>query len=414
MSSKALACVMGGMDLVRPLGLAGIRCAMVARRGDPVRFSRFTQAVLDWDDRWDRSEELAQMLLGFAAGQAQAPVLFYEDDQQLLFVSRFRETLKQAFRFVIAESTLVEELVNKARFQALAQRLALPVPRSRVLNAAEGAAYPPELDLRFPVVLKPVMCRGKYWTRVAGLAKALGVATPSALRELWPRLVAASSQILVQESIPGSETCIESYHVYVDERGETVGEFTGKKIRTYPVEYGSSTAVAITDNAEVRALGRDLVRRLNLRGVAKFDFKRGPDGKLWLLEVNPRFNLWHHPGAVAGVNLPALVYADLMGLPRPAVSGLPGQVRWCAPLQDAVAARTWGVPAVQWLPWLLGCETISEGAWDDPLPFLRGAFRRLCRYAVPFLRGLPSAALVAARLRRPQETPGTAHLSLVR
>jgi hypothetical protein len=63
----------------------------------------------------------------------------------------------------------------------------------------------------------------------------------------------------------------------------------------------------------------DLVDALEwLTGGAKLDFKSAPDGRLLLLEINPRFNLWHHLGAVAGVNLPALVYADLVGLPRPA------------------------------------------------------------------------------------------------
>jgi len=50
----------------------------------------------------------------------------------------------------------------------------------------------------------------------------------------------------------------------------------------------------------VRRLGRELTERVGLRGFAKFDFKRDPDGRLWLLQVNPRFNLWHHVGADAG------------------------------------------------------------------------------------------------------------------
>ena len=37
-----LACVMGDMDLVRPLGLAGIPCAAVAPAGAPPRYSRFS------------------------------------------------------------------------------------------------------------------------------------------------------------------------------------------------------------------------------------------------------------------------------------------------------------------------------------------------------------------------------------
>src|SRR5205807_1928947 len=38
---KALACVMGDLDLVRPLGLAGIACAAVTRPGNPSIYSRF-------------------------------------------------------------------------------------------------------------------------------------------------------------------------------------------------------------------------------------------------------------------------------------------------------------------------------------------------------------------------------------
>ena len=45
-------------------------------------------------------------------------------------------------------------------------------------------------------------------------------------------------EVLAQELIPGPETCIESYHVYVDGEGEVVGQFTGKKIRTYPERFG--------------------------------------------------------------------------------------------------------------------------------------------------------------------------------
>jgi D-aspartate ligase len=50
-----------------------------------------------------------------------------------------------------------------------------------------------------------------------------------------------------------------------------------------------------------------VLARLGVRGVAKLDIKRDDRGRLHLLEINPRSNLWHDPGAVAGVNLPAMV-----------------------------------------------------------------------------------------------------------
>ena len=92
-----------------------------------------------------------------------------------------------------------------------------------------------------------------------------------------------------------------------------------------------------------------LCERIGLTGVAKLDFKRDPQGKLRLLEINPRFNLWHHPGAVAGVNIPALVYADLTGSPRPAATRVKAGVRWCRPWKDFPAARAAGVPLTTWV-----------------------------------------------------------------
>ncbi len=155
--------------------------------------------------------------------------------------------------------------------------------------------------------------------------------------------------LLAQEMIPGPETKIESYHCYVDEKGTVVGEYTGRKIRTYPEALGHSTALTITNADDVAKLGRELVAKLNFSGVAKFDFKRAPDGQLHLLEVNPRYNLWHYVGAVAGVNLPALVYGDLLGLPGRRRSG-PGPAR-----PGATS------PATAWPPGKAACRCPSGG-----------------------------------------------------
>ena len=369
----ALACVLGDTDLLRALSLAGIPCVVAAAPGDPARYSRFARAVLDWADAWERPQELLELLERFGAAQSTHPVLFYEEDRELLLISRSRERLRRHFRFVVPDAVLVEDLVDKGRFQALARRLDLPVPAARVLDPSLDSV---PLDLQFPLALKPLVRRPEQWAQIGGAAKALRLDSPLSLVSCWPRLAAARIPVLVQQLIPGPETCIESYHVYVDEHGETVGEFTGRKIRTWPPAYGDSTALVITDSPEVTTLGRDLVSRLGLRGVAKFDFKRAPDGRLYLLEVNPRFTLWHHLGARAGVNIPALVYGDLAGLPRTRVQKARAGVRWCKPWGDVAAARAAGVPFLRWLPWALGCEAKRVMAWDDPMPFVRAVLWR--------------------------------------
>jgi len=366
---QGLACVLGDIDLVRSLGMTGIRCAVAVPPGAAPRFSRFTHTALEWANPWDQPDKLVETLMRFGAAQAQPPVLFYESDGELLLVSRHRERLRRAFRFVIADQTLVEDLVDKERFQKLAERLSLPVPLASRLHPDRGLKTA-DLDLRYPIIVKPLTRRPDAWRRVAVAGKALRIDTADELRRLWPRLAASGVSLLAQELIHGPETCIESYHVYVDDQGEIRGEFTGRKIRTYPREYGNSTALVTTRALDVAELGRELVQRLHLRGVAKFDFKRSPDGKLYLLEINPRFNLWHHLGAMAGVNLPALVYSDLTGQPRPLATAARSEVRWCRIWQDALAARASQLSLAKWLPWALGCEAQRLLSWDDPMPLV--------------------------------------------
>jgi predicted ATP-grasp superfamily ATP-dependent carboligase len=364
------ACVLGDIDIVRPLGLAGVSCSVVPRPRGIARYSRYARDVLLWVDPWERPGELLQVLLSWARTQLVPPVLYFEEDGDLLFASRHREQLSPAFRFVLGDADLIETLVDKERFQQLAATLDLPVPRARTVVPSKDS--PDDVDLEFPVVIKARTRRHEQWGRLAGLAKALRVETPEQMKSLWPQLVRLHlDRLVVQELVPGPETAMETYHSFTDDAGEILGEFTGRKIRTYPRQQGVSTAVTTTDAPDLVRLGREVIERTGLRGVAKLDCKRGPDGRLHLIEINPRFSLWHHPGAFAGVNIPELVYRELAGLPRRKRTRARPGVSWCWMGLDRKAARAAGIPFAEWARWALSCEA-KYLSWRDPLPFVRG------------------------------------------
>ena len=377
----APALVFGELELIQALGRAGIAAVSVSSPDSKVRRSRFVHHSLDAPptrliDPGD--DALVEALLEFAHSSPAPPVVFCDSDQALDFLSANRDRLEPALRFIIPERELLADLVDKSRFQALAERCGLPVPKGRILTADSADVT----DLRFPLVLKPYPHRGARWAAIAGSEKALCVTDPAELAVVSASLRREGIDVLAQEFIPGGEERVVSYHVYVDPSGEVAGEFTGRKIRTFPAERGMSTALVTTDDPAVAELGREVVRRIGLEGVAKLDFKRVAVGTLHLLEINPRFTLWVHPGAVAGVNLPALVYADLTGSPRPAAGPARPGVRWFALRRDATAAHRAGVPMARWAVWALGSETNSGFAWSDPAPLLgritrpRPRFRR--------------------------------------
>jgi predicted ATP-grasp superfamily ATP-dependent carboligase len=366
-----LACVLGDTDLVRALGMGGIRSACVTRRGFAPQWSRHTAERIEWADNWGDPEGLLRNVLAFADRQPDPPPLFFQHDGDLAFVSRKREALAGHTRFAIADPEIVERCMDKTLFIVLAQRLELPIPRSVVLWPAVQQGLP-QLDLEPPLIVKPLTRRDDWWRPIAGDAKAVELDSLEELEREWPRLAGAGVDLVAQELVPGGEERIESYHCYVDPGGDVAAEFTGRKIRTLPREFGQTTACEITDEGDVLELGRECVRRLDLRGAAKLDFKRAADGSLYLLEVNPRFNLWHLPGAAAGVNIPAVVYADLLDLPRPRVGPVRAGVRWSVPWLDFRAVRGNGTSLLRWAAWQARCETWHSLALDDPMPFLRG------------------------------------------
>lgn len=372
-TARAPAFVLGDADLVYALGHAGIRSVVVAPAHDAARHSRHVAGAVPWVDHWRSPEELVRRLVDAARERPEPPVLCFQSDGDLLVVSRFRAELAEAFRFAVAPAGLVEDLVDKGRFARLSQKHRLPVPATVVLDPDSMRQRAD--DLRLPVVVKP-------WTReglvqLGEAAKAVRAETHEHLRTVTSRALRQGIGLVVQELVEGPETAIESYHAYVDDDGGVVASFTGAKLRTHPRELGHSTVLVTTEAHDVRAAGEQVVAQLALTGLVKADFKRDPSGRLWLLEVNPRYTLWHHLGAVAGTNLPALVHADLTGRPRPAVTPVAAGTTWCDPLRDLRAVAAGEVSPRAWARTARSCSAHSGVAWNDLGPLVRRALRRL-------------------------------------
>ena len=373
--------VMGDRDLAVPVRAAGTRVTIVSPATSVSRFSRHVDGWLP-DTRPDEERLVTALLEAAEASQAPA-VLFYQLDEHLLFVSRHRERLGRGLRFVLPPADLVQGLVDKAAFGELAIDLGLPVPPSWVIPVDEGQAH--RADLPLPLVVKPLR-RVSAWGEDQA-TKAVLVQRREDLAELLRRLAGRHDRVLAQTLVPGPESCIESYHVHVDASGQVRSEFTGRKLRTYPAAMGHSSALVTTTAPDVVAAGHEVVERLGFTGVAKLDFKRDEAGRLWLLEVNPRFSLWHHLGAAAGVNIPASVLSELLDLPRPPSGPARAGATWCRLARDLRAARSEGIPLPVWARWALRTDTRSSVDPLDPMPMLaRGAMSVRRRIGKPVRR----------------------------
>ncbi|HEX6257184.1 MAG TPA: hypothetical protein VFZ70_15355 [Euzebyales bacterium] len=363
---STLAVVIGDMDLVRPLGLAGIRCVAAGPTGPETAWSRHSVDAISLPDLWDDPEAVTRRLIDYARTLDHRPVLVYQKDPAVLLISRDREELGAWYRFVVPDHEVVEDLVDKERFQARAEALGVPVPLGR--SGVAGRDPLPDAGMTYPLVVKPVLRSRpqQTWQAVAGGSKALTVSDSAELRGLWQRPELRDVRTMVQEYVPGDATTIVSYHAYVDADGTVVGQFTGRKIRTNPPEVGISTAVEITRDDRAAETGRAALRAFGFTGVAKVDMKRTPGGDHVVVEINPRFNLWHHPGAVAGVNLPAAVYRHLTeGRTQPLPPATAG-VRWVQVWGDWSSSGQAGVPRTTWMKSVIDAQARRAFHLDDP------------------------------------------------
>ena len=369
--------LMGGLNVVRALGLAKIPVIVASsQRRTPSMASRYCAGVIALPPITEREAVVdtlvhaGQQLVARHGGRIP---LFYDNDDRLALVQDCRAALEPHYRVLLNQPALGAALLDKNRFQELAERHRLPVPRRIAWPALEAE--------RGPVLAKPKTREGWDWSSVrqelfGGDGKARIFADG---RELRANALAAqlAGQLSFQEYVAGADHSLWSLHGFCAPGGELLEWFVGRKIRTYPELTGDSSYLRLARNERLVALGREIAALLGLAGIFKMDFKQSSaNGRYYLLEINTRFNLWHYLGAASGVNLPQVAYEYLLKGARPPHAEPRLDLRWLAMRYDARAfrearkQRKLGLAA--WLASLAYQPMVYDVfSWSDPKPFLR-------------------------------------------
>ena len=370
--------LLGGLNIVRALGMARIPVIVAsAGRRLPSMASRYCSGVIELPAITERAA-VVKTLIEETRQFGRVP-LFYDNDDRLALVQDYRAALAPHFALLLNEPALADALVEKSRFQALAEQHGLPVPRRldwEQLDAHTG-----------PVLVKPKTRTGWDHSSVrrqlfggAGKARIFGSGREARANALAAQL---ADQLSFQEYVPGGDDAIWSFHGFAAPGGEVLEWFVGRKIRTWPALTGDSSYLGLARDERLVALGRDIARRLGLAGIFKMDFKRSADnGRFYLFEINTRFNLWHYLGASAGVNLPEVAYRYLLGGRKPSHAEANTRVRWLHLQYDLRAFRELRarreLSLAQWLRSLAHRPLVYDlFSWSDPKPFVRHWTARL-------------------------------------
>jgi predicted ATP-grasp superfamily ATP-dependent carboligase len=371
------ALLLGGVNLVRALGLGGIPVIVASPHADaPAISSRYAHGSLllpPLEDRDAVLETLVRAGKRLTEALGRKVPLIYGNDDYLSLIQEHRAALAPCFALILNEPEVGAALIDKHRFEAFGRRRGLPVPRT--LQWEELAGW------YSPVLVKPRMKAGYddsaiYRRLFGGAGKARVFASGPELTAL-PLARQLREQLLLQEYIPGDDRNIWSFHGYADENGRLLAGFVGRKIRTHPPLVGVSSYLELAHDDAFAFVGRHIAARVPLKGVFKIDFKQNAVTGAWrVLEVNARFNLWHYLAASNGLNLPRIAYDYVVHGKRPEAVAYRTTRRWLSMRNDwrsyrALAARgelgLWG-----WLRSLAQASKVYDVfSWTDPLPFVR-------------------------------------------
>jgi D-aspartate ligase len=202
-----------------------------------------------------------------------------------------RGELEPAVVVPYADAAAMARITDKGRFTALCEELGLPVPRTVVLRASDGAGA--ARDLTFPVVVKAASTSAFHEVTFDGKRKVDHADDPTALEAVLARIAAAGfpGDLLVQELVPGGDGEMAAVNLFFDADGVWRFAQYGRVLleEHTPGALGNSVAQVTGVHPDAVDQARRLLEHVGWRGFANVDLKRDPrDGVHRFLEVNPR------------------------------------------------------------------------------------------------------------------------------
>jgi D-aspartate ligase len=323
-----------GLAVVRSLGRHGIP-VWVLHHGDQLlaTLSRYNRRTLEWPSQ-DEKENVNFLVQLAEHENIRDWLLFPTGDEGAAMIARHHQKLSNYFQLTTAPWDVLQWLYDKRLTYRLAEMVGVDHPWTVYpANCCQVAA----IDCSYPVILKPAY-RTSFNRFTA--SKAWRVDTPEQLLAGYDeaKTLVEPGALMIQEIIPGGGESQFSYTALCRE-GQPLAALTAKRVRQIPMDFGrASTFVETVDDAAVSASAAQLLRVLRYTGIVEVEFKRDPrNGKLKLLDVNPRVWGWHSLCASAGVDYPYLLWLMTVGESIPETKAAVG-ARWVRMSTDAPTA----------------------------------------------------------------------------
>ena len=312
------------LSIVWALSHLGVPCTvfadkrMVAGWSRHARFVRCPNAASD-------EQQFQSQLLDLCRSHQQPPVVIPTNDKWASAIAKMKDRLTAVARPCVADTEVVELLLDKSRFSKLGiERGYLTLPS---FDATAVRAVPVQ---DYPLVAKPNLREvSSNSPERIGLQNRLNelrltvLSSPGELDRFLSRNEGIAPHLIFQPLVAGDCSNMYSICVYADQSGDVIGLFAGRKVRGYPPNYGDCVRGETWQAPpDMVALAKRICRELGYHGIAELEFKRDVNsGKFFLIEINPRSWSWIGITPLSGANLPRIAYEHMAsGQRKPADS----------------------------------------------------------------------------------------------
>jgi predicted ATP-grasp superfamily ATP-dependent carboligase len=254
-------------------------------------------------------------MIDLAAKIGGKPVLIPSADKFVSAIAAHASTL--ADHFVISPSIRVQgALATKQTQYELAARHGMPMPRTRVVKSIEDVTSFAN-SAQFPCLLKPFHFR--EWQAFPdghplSHAKIAIARTPTELVHSWTMASTVNPNTIAQEIIHGPDTDKRVYLACYDGSGQRIAHAMFRELRCNPLMFGPASVTEPVIDEETDEICDSFLRSLGYSGICEIEMKRDArDGKVKLIEANPRLTGGGDAAPYAGVDLCWLHYLDMIG-----------------------------------------------------------------------------------------------------
>jgi predicted ATP-grasp superfamily ATP-dependent carboligase len=359
-----------GLQTARILDARGV--AVVGIAADLRHFGSRTNACAHVVESPLSGEPLVAALRELAKRLGRMAVLVPCTDESVRTLSERRGDLAASYHLPLGDHAVVTMLMDKVCFAEHARAAGLAIPHTVVLrnrDEAERAAR----SMPFPAVLKPPMKTARWLEHTH--AKALPVAAPDDLLEVYDRVRDWSDVLLAQEWVAGGEEDLYSCNAYFDVQGRALVTFVARKLRQWPPDIGTSASGEECRNDEVLEQTLRTFGDVGFHGLAYLELKRDArTGRMLIIE--PNVGRPTGRSAIAergGVELVYTAYCDAVGLPIPRTHQRYVGVKWIDVRRDLQAAvvgyRRGRLSVRDWASSVRGPKAHAIWSTRDPLPF---------------------------------------------